>query len=118
MFAMDHPLINSFEEMYWQEGPDPVQVASHTMNSTLLGVSEAPRLFSVSPNPTSNGLVQVNAGRDVIQCIKVYSLDGKIVETIRPQSSQANVRLPLIVGTYLLDVQTSRGRKVERVIRR
>jgi hypothetical protein len=118
MFAMDHPLINSFEEMYWQEGPDPVEVASHSMNSTLLSVSEAARLFTVSPNPTSNGFVQVNAGKDVIQLIRVYSLDGKIVETIRPQSTQSNVKLPLIVGTYLLEVQTSRGRKVERVIRR
>jgi hypothetical protein len=118
MFAMDHPLINSFEEMYWQEGPDPVQVASHTLNSTLLNVSEASRLFSISPNPTSNGFVQVNAGKDPIQFIKVYSLDGRIVETLRPQSTQATVKLPLIVGTYLLEVQTSRGRKVERVIRR
>ena len=118
MFAMDHPLINSFEEMYWQEGPDPVEMASQTVNSTITNVLEKSRLFSVSPNPTSNGFVMVNAGNDAIQFIKVYSLDGKLVETISPNSSRAQVRLPLIAGTYLLDVQTSRGRKVERVIRR
>ena len=118
MFAMDHPLINSFEEMYWQEGPDPVEMASQTVNSTITNVLEKSRLFSVSPNPTSNGFVMVNAGNDAIQFIKVYSLDGKLVETIGPNSSRAQVRLPLIAGTYLLDVQTSRGRKVERVIRR
>jgi len=60
----------------------------------------------------------VNANRDVIQSIHVYSLDGKLVDTLRPNSSKSQVRLPLIVGTYLLDVQTSRGRKVERVVRR
>jgi hypothetical protein len=62
--------------------------------------------------------VQVNAGNDAIQYIKVYSLDGKLVETLNPMASRTQVRLPLIAGTYLLDVQTSRGRKVERVIRR
>ena len=118
MFAYDHPLINSFEEMYWQEGPDPVEMASHTLNTTITGVKEMSRLFSVSPNPTSNGWVMVNAGKDAIQSIHVYSLDGKLVETLRPAATRAQVRLPLIVGTYLLDVQTSRGRKVERVIRR
>jgi hypothetical protein len=118
MFAMDHPLINSFEEMYWQEGPDPVEMASNTVNSTITNVREKTRLFTVSPNPTSNGFVQVNAGNDAIQYIKVYSLDGKLVETLNPMASRTQVRLPLIAGTYLLDVQTSRGRKVERVIRR
>lgn len=118
MFAMDHPLINSFEEMYWQEGPDPVEMASYTVNSTITNVREKARLFTVSPNPTSNGFVMVNAGNDAIQTIKVYSLDGKLVETLNPSASRAQVRLPLIAGTYLLDVQTSRGRKVERVIRR
>jgi hypothetical protein len=118
MFAMDHPLINSFEEMYWAEGPDPVEMASHTITSTISSVKELSRLFTVSPNPTSNGFVQVNAGNDAIQFIKVYSLDGKLVETLRPSATRAQVRLPLISGTYLLEVQTSRGRKVERVIRR
>jgi hypothetical protein len=118
MFAYDHPLINSFEEMYWQEGPDPVEMASHTLNSTITGIKEMSRLFTVSPNPTSNGWVMVNAGNDAIQSIHIYNLDGKLVETLRPAATRAQVRLPLIVGTYLLDVQTSRGRKVERVIRR
>ncbi|MFM9005457.1 MAG: T9SS type A sorting domain-containing protein, partial [Flavobacteriales bacterium] len=118
MFAMDHPLINSFEEMYWQEGPDPVQMASHSLNTTITGVKERAQLFTISPNPTSNGVVQVNAFNDAIQQIQIYSLDGKLVDTLRPGSSRAQVRLPLIVGTYLIDVQTSRGRKVERVVRR
>lgn len=118
MFALDHPLINSFEEMYWEEGPDPVEMASHSISSTISSVKELTRLFTVSPNPTSNGFVQVNAGSDAIQVIRIYSLDGKLVETLRPTATRTQVRLPLISGTYLLDVQTSRGRKVERVIRR
>jgi Cytochrome c554 and c-prime len=118
MFAMDHPLINSFEEMYWQEGPDPVQMASHSLNATIIGVNELAKLFTVSPNPTSNGWVQVNAAKDIIQSIHVYTLDGKLVDTLSPAASRAQVKLPLMVGTYLLDVQTSRGRKVERVVRR
>jgi hypothetical protein len=118
MFAMDHPLINSFEEMYWQEGPDPVQMASATMQSAIIGVEDRSRLFSVSPNPTATGLVWVNAGNDVIREINVYSMDGKLVESMRPGNSKYPVRLPLITGTYLLDVQTSRGRKIEKVMRR
>jgi hypothetical protein len=118
MFAMDHPLINSFEEMYWQEGPDPVQMASASLNATISSIEESSALYTVSPNPTSNGVVQVNAGKDVIQSVQIYTLDGKLVDTIRPNSARTLVRLPIIVGTYLIDVQTSRGRKVERVVRR
>jgi len=104
--------------MYWQEGPDPVEMASHSVTSTISNVSELSRLFTVSPNPTSNGFVLVNAGSDAIEYVKVYSLDGKLVETLRPGATRAQVRLPLIIGTYLLEVKTGRGRRVERVVRR
>ena len=78
----------------------------------------ASAIVTISPNPTSNGIVQVNAFNDVIQQIQIYSLDGKLVDTIRPATTLAQVRLPLIMGTYLIDVKTARGRKVERVVRR
>jgi hypothetical protein len=118
MFAMDHPLINSFEEMYWEEGPDPVQMASASMQSTIIGVDERKALFTVSPNPTINGLVRIQAGNDVIRQVNIYTMEGKLVETLRPGTGSCQVRLPLITGTYLVDVQTSRGRKVEKVMRR
>lgn len=118
MFAMDHPLINSFEEMYWEEGPDPVQMASASMQSTIIGMDESKALFIVSPNPTINGLVRIQAGNDVIRQINVYTMEGKLVETLRPGMGSCQIRLPLITGTYLVDVQTSRGRKIEKVMRR
>ncbi len=118
MFAMDHPLINSFEEMYWQEGPDPVQMASSSVQSTITSIADRSRLFSVSPNPTASGLVWVNAGSDIIQQVSVYTMEGKLVETVRPSNSKTPIRLPVISGMYLLDVQTSRGRKIEKVMRR
>lgn len=118
MFAMDHPLINSFEEMYWEEGPDPVEMAAATTQSTIVGMNELERLFSVSPNPTNNGNVWINAGRDQILSIQVYNMEGKLVENLRPGNSKIQLRLPIIAGMYLLDVQTTRGRKIEKVLRR
>ena len=118
MFSVDHPVINAFEEMYWEEGPDPVEVVATQTNSTLVDVEEFANFFRTGPNPTVNGQVTVDAGKDIIKSISVYSGEGKLIEILKPNASRSRVLLPYAIGNYLLDVSTSRGRRVEKVMRR
>ncbi|MBX7051955.1 MAG: T9SS type A sorting domain-containing protein [Flavobacteriales bacterium] len=118
LFAVDHPAINSFEEMYWETAPDPVEMVSASVNSTLIEVKEYANFFRTGPNPTTTGWVNIDAGKDIIKKINVYDLQGKLIESYAPNSSRSQAQLPKAVGTYLLDVTTSRGRRIEKVLRR
>lgn len=118
MFSVDHPVINAFEDMYWQQGPAPVMMVEAEANSTLINVESNVKFFSTSPNPTFNGQVIIDAGNDVLKQVNVYSLDGKLIQSFVPNATRTAVKLPVITGTYLLDVTTSRGRRVEKVLRR
>jgi hypothetical protein len=119
LFSVDNPVINAYEQMYWEEGGDePVQVAMAETNTTVIGVSEFAKFFKVGPNPTSSGMVNIYAGKDQILEINVYSMDGKLIETLNPRASNSQITLPRTQGTYLLDVRTNRGRRIEKVLRR
>jgi hypothetical protein len=118
MFSVDHPVINAFEEMYWQEGPSPVMMVEAETTSTLVNIAGSSELFNISPNPTLNGQVFVDAGTDVIKSIHVYDMNGKLVQSLQVNGNRTAVKLPFISGMYLLDIHTSRGRKVEKVLRR
>jgi len=119
LFSVDHPDINAFEEMYLEEGADPVEVATDDLSSTLVDVQEFAGFFRVSPNPTSTGQVMVDAGKDRIVQINVYAMNGKLIESINANNaSRKQFYIEGNAGTYLLDVTTSRGRRVEKVMKR
>lgn len=118
MFLVDHPTINAFEAMYLEEGADPVQVAMDETNTIIIGVDEYSDFFKVSPNPSINGIVTVDAGNDAIKQISIYTAQGKLVQTISANAAKKNIQLPDATGTYLIDCTTTRGRRVEKVLRR
>ena len=118
MFSVDHPVINAFEEMYWQEGPAPVMMVEGQTQSTVVSIENTGALFTVSPNPTNAGQVFVDAGADVISSIDVYDMNGKLIQSLKLNTGKTVVKLPFISGMYLLDIVTSRGRKVEKILRR
>jgi hypothetical protein len=118
MFSIDHPTINAFEQMYWEEGPDPVLMVSAQTTSTIIHVGEIVRLCTIGPNPTDDGVVTISAGRDIIRSIRVYDMAGNLIDSRSPNSNRTQTRLPGIAGTYLLEIETSRGRSLERVVRR
>ncbi len=118
LFATDNPIINEFEAMYLAEGADPVEVAMAQTSSTLNNIAHHDNFFRVSPNPTSNGLVVVDAGGDVIKEIKVYTMEGKLIENRKIGQTNTTIYLPKTIGVYLLDVITNRGRRVEKVLRK
>lgn len=118
MFAIDNPVINEFEAMYLAEGADPVQVAMDETTSTLVNVGTYSNYYRVSPNPTTTGAVRIDAGNDVIKEINIYTIDGKLVESRKSWQGVVVIQLPNSAGTYLLDVTTNRGRRVEKVLRK
>jgi hypothetical protein len=118
LFAVDHPTINAFEEMYLEEGADPVQVGATSVQSVLVGTSEVDAWFSVGPNPSINGWVTVNTGKSELYRVELYSLDGKLIRTQITRGNSARIELPENRATYLLVAHTSRGRKIEKVVRR
>ena len=117
MFAVDHEDINAFEEMYLEEGADPVQVAMDETNTSLVGVGQNDQFFQLGPNPTTTGQLRVNAGLDRILEVKIYDARGKLLVAYQPNQSQFMLRLPDSIGTYLVDIRTERGRRVEKVVR-
>lgn len=118
LFATDHPDINSFEEMYWETGPDPVEMVSATVNSTLTDVAVYTNYFRTGPNPTNTGWINIDAGKDIIKRINVYDMKGSLIESFAPNKNNVQTQLPKAVGTYLIDVTTSRGRRIEKVLRK
>jgi Cytochrome c554 and c-prime len=117
MFAVDHETINAFEEMYTEEGADPVQVAMDEVNSNLVGIGESSIFFQLGPNPTSNGQIRIQSGNDRILEVRIYDITGKLIVAYQPNQSQFMLRLPDTPGSYLVDIRTTRGRRAEKVLR-
>lgn len=117
MFSVDDPVINAFEEMYWEEGADPVQIAMDDASVTLVGMKNYSDFFQVGPNPTDNGIITIQSGSDQILEVNLYSIDGALIQTRKVKVQTLRMNLPDAPGTYLLDVRTSRGRRLEKILR-
>ncbi|MFN0030956.1 MAG: T9SS type A sorting domain-containing protein [Flavobacteriales bacterium] len=118
MFSVDNPVINEFETMYLEQGAEPVEVAASETYSTLVHTERYADFFRISPNPTYNGQVRIDAGKDLIKEISIYAISGALIEKLRINQSNAVITLPKTTGTYLLEVTTNRGSRVEKVLRR
>ncbi|MFN6378315.1 MAG: T9SS type A sorting domain-containing protein, partial [Flavobacteriales bacterium] len=118
MFAIDNDIINAMEDMYWEQGPSPVEMVSDELSSIVVGTNELYNKFSIGPNPAPNGQVTINGGKETIKNISVYDIKGKLVLTRKTNTIRTQVELPDAVGTYLIVVETNAGRHVEKVLRR
>lgn len=118
MFAIDHDVINAMEDMYWEQGPAPVEMVSDEVSSIVVGTKELYNKFSIGPNPAPNGQVTINGGKETIKNVSVYDIKGKLVLTRKTNTVRTQIELPDAVGTYLIVVETNAGRHVEKVLRR
>lgn len=117
LFAVDHPTINSFEEMYLEEGADPIEVVSSTVESTVVGIEDSEAWFTVSSNPSPTGIVMIDSGRNSISEISVYSVDGKLINTQKTKGSRFRITLPSTKGSYILVAETSHGTIIRKLLR-
>jgi hypothetical protein len=119
IFAIDNPIINAFETMYWEQGPAPVQVASVETNTVLTGINDWDSKFSVGPNPNTSGQLNINGGKSVVKTVSVYTISGQLIETRQINTIRTQITLPKAMGTYIIDVHTADGqRHIEKVVRR
>lgn len=118
LFAVDNPVINQFEQMYWEEGPDPVQVAAASTTSLLVGVPDLKNSLYLGPNPSEDGMITVSARGMQLSEIIVYDVRGKLIRRIPFRRSAGTIQLPDAAGTYLIEIVSDSERTVRKVMRR
>lgn len=110
MFAWDDPEINAFKDMYDAADQTPVLVREADLNS--VGVMDEDPLFALHcyPNPTVNGMVQLQGYENLGQTLEVavFGLSGRMVQDFRVMRD-GFVQLPIERGVYLLVIRTDAG---------
>ena len=118
MFATSNSVIDQFEEMYWAEGPDPVEMVSSTLTSVAVALEPNIHPYLLAPNPTSDGKIVVSAGTEKIKSISIYDAKGNLIGTYSTPSSHQEILLPASSGMYLIQINSDRKKYLEKVIRR
>ena len=82
----------------------------------VVSVEELTTDARVWPNPT-NGLVMFESD-EVIENIEVYSIAGRLVETIQPQLRFSTLNMQSFPeGTYVVKIATANGMKTVKLVR-
>ena len=109
---------NMFETMYWDEGPDPVQVGIATTESLVVGLGKKQESsISIFPNPTEDGHLTISSD-DKIHTIRVYNTRGKLLNEFQIGQKQMEILLPQTSGTYLVEIVTTSETRIEKVLRK
>jgi hypothetical protein len=78
---------------------------SETINSGLM----------VYPNPFNNNIAISSSSK--IASIKVYDTQGKLVFANQPNSQKASIALDVNQGSYVIEVETSKGIERKRLVK-
>lgn len=119
MFSFHSPEIDFFHSLYDTADKSPVLVAEKTLDGIFVSPSPTVDLkqqWSVKlwPNPTPDGKVYLDVKNAAIKDIKAWNAAGKLVF----QSGAAReILLNGEPGIYYIEIQTSRGRVVRKVVR-
>ena len=117
MFATDTPEIEQFETMYWESGPDPVEIDTEFIQLNVVGVETHDlSTASVYPNPTSDGAIEMYhpAGAQ----IQVYTATGQLVSQHQGLGVRSALQLPDATGVYVVVIRNRDEVRTERVLRR
>lgn len=123
MFSVSTPEIDSFKQMYDDEGADPVLIASEETGIFYVGVENTDWTLStrIYPNPMSkDGLVWLRTPDQVkLQYIRVYDMKGRLVLDLQnPTSNPQQLQWNGNAGTYLIEAVAQDGKRfIERVIK-
>jgi Cytochrome c554 and c-prime len=120
MFAYSSPQIDSFRTMYDQADKSPTLIQQTTLTNvpvTPVSTSQPTALahLRVTPTVTRDGRIYVQHDASLhIQEVRVWDARGRLVH----RSTQPDpIQLPNSAGTYMVEVQTNRGKKVVKVVR-
>src|SRR5262249_14419104 len=100
----------------------PSFVGSDTLTNLALGIQPPDwnELIRVYPDPTPDGKLTISVpDENDLELIRVYTINGQLVQTIRPEQmiSTTGIRLPDTKGTYLVEIYANQHRVVRKVIR-
>lgn len=122
MLAESTPEIDTFRTMYENADLSPVLIASENLDSIYVeglatnNIIDA-KWLRVFPNPTNNGLINISKPSEIeISSIKIYDWSGRLIHKTLGQSTQ--VQLPTDKNIYLLEIETSKGKVVRKVVSR
>jgi hypothetical protein len=84
---------------------------------TNLPIEKKQPEFSIYPNPATD-MISVES-KEIIKAIELFSIDGKLVQNIKPNSNFLNIRLGnLNSGIYFLRVETSNQLVTEKIVKK
>jgi len=83
--------------------------------SVIEEAKEVKSVFSVYPNPSTNGLFHIESAAGV-ESVTVYNSLGQVVKTQKFNNENASVRISDLPGVYIMKVQTGNGVVSKRVI--
>lgn len=94
-------------------------LGSHACNcgdaSVIESEKEVKAAFLVYPNPSSNGLFNIEAASGV-ESVTIFNSLGQVVKTQKFDAVNAAVRITDLPGVYIMKVQTGNGVVSKRVI--
>ena len=114
--------IDSFYSLYQTADKAPTRVAHDSiMNLNLpnqVNTIDIAKSIDVFPNPTSNGLVNINAKNVDIISIKVYNSKGQIVTTLYDleDTKKVQIQLPADKGLYYIKIESTKGQITKKII--
>jgi uncharacterized repeat protein (TIGR03803 family) len=75
--------------------------------------------IAIYPNPTTSSITLESADNNLIQQLTLYSMDGKLLKSIRNQESEIiNIDMQeLSAGIYFLDCLTENGSEMRKVVK-
>lgn len=122
MFAFNTPEIDLFRELYLTQGAAPVLIDEDQITVTVEHISRMRKpTFSVFPNPTTDGWVQLRGLPADIAAANlpyaVYSITGKRVASGNLRGSSPRIEIPGQHGSYVIAVGTGPSTMTHRVIK-
>jgi len=115
MFSYNSAEIDSFRTMFDNADQSPTLIVGDTLSDNRTSVPELDQLgFVLYPNPTLSGDLFLEGPMDQVELIQIFSLGGKLIVSTIPTGSV--MQFELEPGTYLIQVDTPRGRSSSRVV--
>jgi len=77
-------------------------------------------VLTLYPNPTQGDLTLRNRGNAEIEGLKLFDMNGRLIKIFTTNSASAEINLPMgdvATGMYFVQVTTSKGQTVKRVIK-
>ena len=121
MFAESTPEIESFRMMYESADLSPVLVTQKSLQDILVNPSNVneiadPTIIKVYPNPATEGVLYIQKMENThILSVRVYDLQGRLL--IHQKGNLQKIDLPIEQQMYLLEIETDKGRWLQRVLR-